>query len=51
MRRVEDHSHVVRLLEVYESERSVYLVLEMVHGQELFEAIKARGGPFEEREV
>ena len=32
MRRVEDHSHVVKLLEVYESEQSVHLVLELVHG-------------------
>ena len=53
MRRVEDHSHVVRLIEVYESDRSVHLVLELVRGQELFEAVKAREGAkcFEEREA
>lgn len=34
-----DHPHVVKIIEYYESERSLYLVTEYLEGSELFDKI------------
>jgi len=43
MRKIEDFDSVIRLFEIYESEREVHLVLECLEGGELFEKIKEHG--------
>ena len=35
-----DHPHVVKIVEYYESERSLYLVTEFLEGKELFDKIQ-----------
>lgn len=40
MRKIRDFSNVIEMFEVYESEKNVHLVMELVQGGELFERIK-----------
>jgi calcium/calmodulin-dependent protein kinase I len=42
MRRL-DHPHILKLYDVFESEEEVYLVMELVEGNELFDNIVERG--------
>ena len=42
MRKLE-HENIIKLYEVYESDNHVYLVLELLHGGELFERIVKKG--------
>ena len=35
-----DHEHVIKLYEVYETEKSIYLVLELIQGKSLQELLK-----------
>ena len=37
------HPHVIRLVEVFESDKYIHLVLEYLQGGELFERIKSKG--------
>ena len=46
-----DHPNIIKLYEVYETDNSVYLVLELIEGGELFEAIKEKGSTFFELDV
>ena len=41
--RIIKHPHVLQILDVYESEKELYLVLEHVDGGELFEYMVKRG--------
>jgi serine/threonine protein kinase len=41
--RAVDHDHVIKMAEVYESEKYIHLVLEYLEGGELFERIKSKG--------
>jgi serine/threonine protein kinase len=34
-----DHEHIIKMYEVYESERNIHLVLELLTGGELFDKI------------
>ncbi len=38
-----DHESVIKLYEVYESDNYIYLVVELLHGGELFERIVKKG--------
>jgi serine/threonine protein kinase len=42
MRRL-DHESIIKLYEVYESDNYIYLVVELLHGGELFERIVKKG--------
>jgi len=35
-----DHEHIIKLYEVYETEKSIYLVLELIQGRSLYEFLK-----------
>ena len=41
--RVCDHPGIIKLYDIYEEEKIVHLVLELLQGGELFEWIKAKG--------
>ena len=41
--RVMNHEYVIRLYEVYESEKYIHLVFDFLEGGELFEKIKSKG--------
>jgi len=41
--RVLDHENVIKLYEVYETERSIYLVLELIQGKSLQDTLKKSG--------
>jgi len=43
-----DHDNIIKLYEVYEGEKSVYLVLDYVQGGELFTFIKSKKSYSEE---
>jgi calcium-dependent protein kinase len=47
----EPHPNVLKLEAVYESENSIYVVLELLPGQTLFQAIQERKGHFSKEEV
>ena len=38
-----EHENIIKLHEVYESQKNIHLVLEYLHGGELFERIKKTG--------
>ncbi len=38
-----NHEHVIKLYEVYESDKYIHLVFEYLEGGELFERIKSKG--------
>lgn len=38
-----DHEHIIKLYEVYESDKYIHLVFEYLEGGELFERIKSKG--------
>jgi serine/threonine protein kinase len=48
---LQDHPHVVKLIEVGEDRFHIYIVLEWIRGPELLERIRFRGGEFTEREA
>lgn len=37
------HQNIIRLYEVYESDKNIHLILEYLEGGELFERIKKKG--------
>ena len=44
-----DHEHIIKLCEVFETEKSIYLVLELIQGKSLQEVLKKSG--FKENEA
>jgi serine/threonine protein kinase len=38
-----NHEHIIKLYEVYESDKYIHLVFEYLEGGELFERIKSKG--------
>jgi len=49
MRKLE-HDNIIKLFEVYESDNHIYLVLELLHGGELFDRI-VRKGQYSEKDA
>lgn len=47
----EPHPNVLKLEAVFESENSIYVVLELLPGQTLFQAIQERKGHFTKEEI
>eukprot|EP00931_Biecheleriopsis_adriatica_P065141 TRINITY_DN39774_c0_g1_i1.p1 TRINITY_DN39774_c0_g1~~TRINITY_DN39774_c0_g1_i1.p1 ORF type:complete len:406 (-),score=113.02 TRINITY_DN39774_c0_g1_i1:54-1271(-) len=45
------HGHIVRLLEVFEEDSRVHLVIELCNGGELFEALMARSDPLADKDA
>ena len=46
-----DHPNIIKLYEVYETENTIYLVLELIEGWELYEAIRDKNHIFQDKDA
>jgi calcium-dependent protein kinase len=51
MRALSPHERIINLLEVYEGDNNIYLILDLAEGGCLFDEIKARTSNFSRKEI